>query len=48
MQMHHPGDTPRARLIIRLRPVIDGVAWLEDAGAYVDIFVGTVSADGDR
>lgn len=36
------------RLIIRVRPVIDGVAWLEDEGAYVELFVGAVSVTTDR
>lgn len=31
-------------LRIPLRPVIDGVAWLEDEGAHVELIVGAVSA----
>jgi glucose/arabinose dehydrogenase len=45
-----PGDVATFRFLIRapeavgtyriaLRPVIDGVSWLEDAGIYVDVFV---------
>lgn len=41
------GESP-GRLLIRVRPVIDGVAWLEDEGAYVELFVGAVSAEPDR
>ena len=33
-------------LRIPLRPVIDGVAWLEDEGAHVELIVGAVSAGG--
>jgi hypothetical protein len=36
------------KLIIRVRPVMDGVAWLEDEGAYVELFVGAISATADR
>lgn len=31
-------------LTIPLRPVIDGVAWLEDEGAHIELIVGAVSA----
>lgn len=31
------------RLVIRVRPVIDGVTWLEDEGAHVELIVGAVS-----
>lgn len=41
------GESP-GRLLIRVRPVIDGVTWLEDEGAHVEIFVGAVSAAGPR
>lgn len=37
------GATPGI-LFLPLRPVIDGVAWLEDEGAYVELIVGAVSA----
>jgi hypothetical protein len=30
-------------LVIRLRPVMDGVAWLDDEGVYVELIVGAVS-----
>lgn len=35
------------RLIIPLRPVIDGVAWLEDEGAHFEIIVGAVGLVDD-
>ena len=53
-----PGDTATfrftirgesaGRLIIRVRPVMEGVTWLEDEGAYVELFVGAVSVTTDR
>lgn len=33
-------------LVLPLRPVIDGVAWLEDEGAHIELIVGAVSATG--
>lgn len=41
------GETA-GRLVIRVRPVIDGVTWLEDEGAHVELFVGAVSVTMDR
>jgi len=37
VQLHAPSAAGKYRLY--LRPVIDGVEWLEDAGAYVDVNV---------